>query len=59
MQEPVMTVQEVADYLGIKPDSVRALMRRRGISRASGYPRSQVEAIERTQGRRTDLENKD
>lgn len=56
MQEPVMTLQEVAEYLGIKPESVRALMRRRGITRVAGYPRVEVEAIERTKGRRTDLE---
>lgn len=37
-------------------ESVRALMRRRKIKPVAGYPRSQVEAIERTKGRRTDLE---
>lgn len=55
----VMSISDVASYLGIQRDSVRALMRRRKIKLVDGYPRSQVESIERTQGRRTDLENKD
>jgi predicted GIY-YIG superfamily endonuclease len=51
----VMSLSDVAEHLGIKSESVRALMRRRKIKPVAGYPRSQVEAIERTQGRRTDL----
>jgi len=53
MQEPLMTLQEAAEFLGIKPESARRLLARHGVKRA--YLRSEVEAIERTQGRRTDL----
>jgi CRP-like cAMP-binding protein len=51
----VMTLQEVADYLGIKPESARRLLRRRQIAGVSGWLRSDIENLERTQGRRTDL----
>lgn len=54
MQDPLMTLQEVADYLGIKPESARKLLYRRKLKH--GYLRSDVQAIERTRGRRTDLE---
>lgn len=57
MQDPLMTLQEVAEYLGIKPESARKLLARRGFKR--GYLRSDVEAIERAQGRRTDLKKDD
>lgn len=50
-----MTLQEVADYLGIKPESARRLLRRRQIAGVSGWLRSDIENLERTQGRRTDL----
>lgn len=55
MRPDVMTLQEVADFLGIKPESARKLLRRHGIAGISGWLRSDIEAIERTQGRRTDL----
>ena len=48
-----MTLQEAAEFLGIKPESARRLLARHGVKR--DYLRSEVEAIERTQGRRTDL----
>lgn len=51
-----MTLQEVADHFGIKPESARKLLRRHGISGVRGWLRDEVETIEVTQGRRTDLE---
>jgi predicted HTH domain antitoxin len=54
MQDPLMTLQEAADYLGIKRESARKLLYRRGMKH--GYLRSEVQAIERAKGRRTDLE---
>jgi hypothetical protein len=57
MQEPVMTLAEVAEYLGgIKPESASRLLRRHGIKARRGYLRSEVEAIQKRPGRRTDLE---
>ena len=55
MQEPVMTLAEVAEYLDIKPESVRSLLRRHGVKPQRGYLRADVERLERKQGRRTDL----
>jgi hypothetical protein len=52
----MMSISDIASHLGIQYESVRSLMRRHKIKLWRGYLRSQVEAIERTQGRRTDLE---
>ncbi len=52
-----MTLQEAAEYLGIQRESARRLLARHGVKH--GYPRSEVETIERRKGRRSDLENKD
>jgi hypothetical protein len=58
--DPLMSREEVAELLGIAPESVRSTLRRYGIHHVSGWPRSEVEAIERAgQGRRTDLEAKE
>ena len=54
-----MTVDEVAEYLEIKPESVRALLRRHGIKPRRGYLRAEVENLRRQQGRRTDLHQED
>lgn len=51
-----MTLQEVAELLGIQPESARKLLRRHRVYRQNGYSRAEVEAIKVTQGRRTDLE---
>lgn len=56
MQEPVMTLAEVAEYLRIKPDSASRLLRRHGIKPQRGYLRTDIESLERKPGRRTDLE---
>jgi hypothetical protein len=57
MEEPVMTRDEVAKYLGISPESVRSTLRRYGISARRGYLRSEIQSLERHgKGRRTDLE---
>lgn len=54
--DPLMSREEVAALLGIKPDSVRSTLRRYGITELRGYPRAQVENLQRAgQGRRTDL----
>ena len=42
-----MTREEVAEHLGIDPESVRSTMRRYGITERRGYPRDQVLALER------------
>lgn len=56
MKEPVMTRDEVAEYLGISPESVRSALRPYGITARRGYLRSEIEGLERNgQGRRTDL----
>jgi hypothetical protein len=56
MKEPVMTRDEVAQYLGISPESVRSALRPYGITARRGYLRSEIEGLERNgQGRRTDL----
>lgn len=56
MQEPVMTLAEVAELLGIKPESASRLLRRHGIKARRGYLRSEIQMLERKPGRRTDLE---
>jgi predicted HTH domain antitoxin len=53
MPEPLMSLKEAAEYLGIERESARRLLARHGIGH--GYPQSEVHALERTQGRRTDL----
>ncbi|MCW2719026.1 hypothetical protein [Pseudonocardia sp.] len=59
MTDPLMSREEVAALLGIKPNSVRDVLRRRGITEQRGYPREAVEALDYVkragQGRRTDL----
>jgi len=47
----LMTHNEVAASLGIAPDSVRSTLRRAGIALEHGYPRAQVEALERDRQR--------
>jgi predicted HTH domain antitoxin len=54
MPEPLMSLKEAAEYLGIERESARRLLARHGITH--GYPESEVHALERTQGRRTDLQ---
>lgn len=53
MQDEIWSLAQAAEFLGIKPESARRLLVKRGVQR--GYRRSEVEAVERTQGRRTDL----
>ena len=56
MYDPLMSREEVAQFLGIRPESVRGTLRRHGISEQRGYLRSEVEAIRRIgRGFRTDL----
>lgn len=51
-----MSRDEVAELLGIKPNSVRDTLRRYGITEQRGYPRAAVERLQRlNQGRRTDI----
>lgn len=58
MEEPLMTRDEVAELLGINPESVRSTMRRYGISEQRGYPRDQVTKLKlKGRGRRTDIHN--
>jgi uncharacterized protein YjcR len=56
MQDPVMSIDEIAEHLGIKPESVRSLMRRHKVPHKNGYLRADVLQVERKQGRRTDLQ---
>jgi hypothetical protein len=56
MQDPVMSINEIADHFGIQPESVRSLMRRHKIPSKRGYLRADVLALEKRQGRRSDLE---
>lgn len=52
----LLSREEVAEILGISPESVRSTLRRYGISEIRGYRRDQVEGLQRVgQGRRTDL----
>jgi hypothetical protein len=52
----LMSREEVAGLLGIKPNSVRDTLRRHGITEQRGYPREAVENLKRPgQGYRTDL----
>lgn len=52
----LMSRDEVAALLGIKPNSVRDTLRRHGITEQRGYPREQVENLRRPgKGWRTDL----
>jgi predicted HTH domain antitoxin len=53
MPEPLMSLKEAAEYLGIERESARRLLARHGLEH--GYLESEVRALERTQGRRTDL----
>ena len=50
-----MTLAEVAEFLGIKPESASRLLRRHKIQHVRGYLRTDVLALEKHQGRRTDL----
>ena len=53
---PLMSRDEVAALLGIKPNSVRDTLRRYGITEQRGYPREAVENLRRPgKGWRTDL----
>lgn len=53
----LMSRDEAATLLGIKPDSVRNTLARYGITEKRGYLREQVEGLRRVgQGHRTDLE---
>ena len=54
-----MTLAEVAELLGIKPESASRLLRRHGIKARRGYLRAEIETLERRQGRRTDLHKED
>jgi len=57
MTNPLMSRDEVAALLGIKPNSVRDTLRRYGITEQRGYPREAVENLKRPgRGYRTDLE---
>lgn len=56
--DTLMTRDEVADLLGIAPDSVRSTLRRYGVREERGYPRDEVHRVAQMhprQGRRTDL----
>lgn len=56
MTDNLMTRDEVAAHLGIKPNSVRDTLRRYGITEQRGYPRNLVENLRRPgRGARTDL----
>lgn len=56
MSDSLMTRDEVAAHLGIKPNSVRDTLRRYGITEQRGYPRNLVENLHRPgRGVRTDL----
>lgn len=51
-----MTRDEVAEYLGISPESVRSALRPYGITARRGYLRREIESLKRSgRGRRTDL----
>lgn len=51
-----MTREEVAELLGISPESVRKTLSRHGITEQRGYPREAVENLQRPpRGYRTDL----
>lgn len=51
-----MTREEVAEYLGIQPESVRSALRNYGIRERRGYLRSEIETLQRRgQGYRSDL----
>lgn len=55
-----MSRDEVAALLGIKPQSVRSALARYGITELRGYPRDQVERLERKgKGYRSDLHDKE
>ncbi|MBP2370189.1 hypothetical protein [Pseudonocardia parietis] len=55
-QHSIMTTDEVAEHLGIAPQSVRSTLRRYGISEVRGYDEDAVKALERPgRGARTDL----
>lgn len=54
----LMSREEVADLLGIDPESVRSTLRRYGVREERGYPRDEVlraAQMRPRQGRRTDL----
>lgn len=58
--DPLLTTQQVADLLGVKPTYVRKLLGRYGVTEERGYRESLVKAIpyvgwRHGQGRRTDL----
>lgn len=56
----LMSREEVAALLGIKPNSVRDTLRRYGITEQRGYPRDLVENLKRPgRGARTDLRKND
>lgn len=52
----LMSRDEIAELLGIQPESVRSTLRRYGIREERGYPRDRVEGLVRVgPGYRTDL----
>lgn len=56
MTGPLMSREEVAALLGIKPESVRSTLRPYGITEQRGYDRAAVEGLKRPgRGTRTDL----
>lgn len=59
--DPLLTTQQVADLLGVKPSYVRKIATRYGIREQRGYNRADADTLARLyerrsgQGRRTDL----
>lgn len=60
MDDDLISTDEAAEILGVRPQSVRSLLARYGVKAQRGYRRSEVEGLQRTgQGHRTDLDEKD
>jgi hypothetical protein len=58
--DDLMSRDEVAALLGVKPESVRSILRGYGIRELRGYPRAAVEGLRRPgRGARTDLRKAD
>lgn len=56
--DDLMSREEAAEILGIKPESVRHVLRRYGVEHVSGYPPDRVRWVadnRKGRGRRTDL----
>lgn len=47
MADDLMSREEIAARFGIEPQSVNSFMRRYGVEHVNGWPRAQVEKIER------------